>query len=67
MDGFGFAGGALSLVAVSENVTFRVDAPDGDAYVLRLHRPAITRSPSWTRSVPGPRRSQARGWQCPAA
>ncbi len=36
MDAFGLAGGALSLVAVSENVTFRVDGVDGDAYVLRL-------------------------------
>ena len=30
----------LAVVAVSENVTFKVnDARDGDAYVLRLHRP----------------------------
>ena len=38
----GLAGGTLSLVAVSENVTFRVDGIDGDAYVLRLHRPGLS-------------------------
>jgi Ser/Thr protein kinase RdoA (MazF antagonist) len=30
---------ALTLVAMTENVTFRVDGDDGAAYVLRLHRP----------------------------
>ncbi|MDA1004238.1 MAG: phosphotransferase [Chloroflexi bacterium] len=29
----------VRLVARSENVVFRVDAPDGHAYVLRIHRP----------------------------
>ncbi|MEJ0064990.1 MAG: phosphotransferase [Caulobacteraceae bacterium] len=42
----------LELVALSENVTFRVtDRHDGEAYVLRLHPAgAITRRRSWSRS-----------------
>lgn len=37
---FGLAGAKLSLVNVSENVTFRVHEPRSDqTYVLRLHRP----------------------------
>jgi Ser/Thr protein kinase RdoA (MazF antagonist) len=37
---FPIEAGRLSLVALSENVTFRVtDERDGAAYVLRLHRP----------------------------
>ncbi|MCW5745155.1 MAG: phosphotransferase [Alphaproteobacteria bacterium] len=37
---FPVAGGALRLVAVGENATFRVtDRQDGADYVLRLHRP----------------------------
>ena len=38
---------ALDLVAVAENVTFRVaDARDGAQYVFRLHRPGIIPSRS---------------------
>jgi len=29
----------LELVSLSENATFRVDAPDGGRYALRVHRP----------------------------
>src|SRR5215467_10854289 len=29
----------IELVAMSENVTYRVDPTDGASYVLRLHRP----------------------------
>jgi len=48
----------LELVALSENVTFRVtDAPSGDAYVLRLHRPGyhtlaeLNSERVWTRAL----------------
>ena len=59
MAAFGLAGGALSLVAVSENVTFRVDGVDGDAYVLRLHRPGyhtlaeLDSERAWTAALAG--------------
>ena len=59
MAAFGLAGGALSLVAVSENVTFRVDGVDGDAYVLRLHRPGyhtlaeLDSERTWTAALAG--------------
>lgn len=33
------AGGAATLINLSENHTFRVDAPDGGRYALRVHRP----------------------------
>ena len=48
----------LELVALSENVTFRVaDRADGRAYVLRLHRPgyhtlaALKSEPLWTQAL----------------
>lgn len=48
----------LTLVAVSENITFRVtDARDGAAYVLRLHRPCyhtlkeLNSEQIWTRAL----------------
>ena len=48
----------LKLVALSENVTFRVtDRRDGRAYVLRLHRPGyhsqaeLDSEPMWTRAL----------------
>ena len=59
MDAFGLAGRALSPVAVSENVTFRVDGLDGDAYVLRLHRPGyhtlaeLDSERAWTAALAG--------------
>ena len=59
MAAFGLAGGALSLVAVSENVTFRVNGTDGDAYVLRLHRPGyhtlaeLDSERAWTAALAG--------------
>ena len=59
MDAFGLAGSALSPVAVSENVTFRVDGLDGDAYVLRLHRPGyhslaeLDSERAWTAALAG--------------
>src|SRR4051812_4750400 len=38
--GFPIEPAELTLVSMSENVTYRVtDARDGSAYVLRLHRP----------------------------
>jgi len=67
MDAFGLARGALSLVAVSENVTFRVDAPDGDAYVLRLHRPGyhtlaeLDSERAWTAALAGAGMAVPRG------
>lgn len=37
---FGFQGSQITLVAVAENITFRVSSPgDGESFVLRLHRP----------------------------
>ena len=49
---------ALELVALSENVTFRVtDRPSGEAYVLRLHRPGyhtleeLNSERVWTRAL----------------
>jgi Ser/Thr protein kinase RdoA (MazF antagonist) len=33
------AGGSATLINQSENHTFRVDAPDGSRFVLRIHRP----------------------------
>ena len=59
MAAFGLAGGALSLVAVSENVTFRVNGTGGDAYVLRLHRPGyhtlaeLDSERAWTAALAG--------------
>ncbi len=59
MAAFGLTGGALSLVTVSENVTFRVDGTDGDAYVLRLHRPGyhtlaeLDSERAWTAALAG--------------
>src|SRR5580692_10014141 len=48
----------IELVALSENVTFRVtDRQDGAAYVLRLHRPgyhtpqALESERVWTRAL----------------
>ncbi|HLY78646.1 MAG TPA: hypothetical protein VKQ70_04690, partial [Caulobacteraceae bacterium] len=48
----------LELVALSENVTFRVtDRRDGAAYVLRLHRPGyhtlgeLNSERIWTRAL----------------
>lgn len=50
----------LALVAVSENITFRVtDTLDGAAYVLRLHRPGyhtleeLNSELMWTRALAG--------------
>ena len=50
--------GAIELVSLSENVTFRVtDQGDGGAYVLRLHRPgyhtheALDSERIWTRAL----------------
>jgi Ser/Thr protein kinase RdoA (MazF antagonist) len=55
---FGIPPAALQLAHVSENITFRVtDARDGDAYVLRLHRPGyhdldgLTSERIWTRAL----------------
>ena len=59
MAAFGLAGGELSLVTVSENVTFRVNGTDGDAYVLRLHRPGyhtlaeLDSERAWTAALAG--------------
>jgi Ser/Thr protein kinase RdoA (MazF antagonist) len=40
LPGWGLAPDAdLELVSLSENATFRVDAPDGGRYALRVHRP----------------------------
>ena len=33
------AGGAATLINLSENHTFRIDLPRGDRYILRVHRP----------------------------
>ncbi len=35
----GLAGAAVALLCHSENHTFRIDAPDGRVFTLRLHRP----------------------------
>src|SRR5262245_25988595 len=36
---YGLGGARLAALTNSENMTFRVDAPDGERYVLRIHRP----------------------------
>jgi Ser/Thr protein kinase RdoA (MazF antagonist) len=52
--------GEITLVSLSENVTFRViDMQDGNAYVLRLHRPGyhtldeLNSERMWTRALGG--------------
>ena len=39
LSAFGIQSPELTLVSVSENVTFRATAPDGERFVVRLHRP----------------------------
>ena len=39
LEAWGFQSARCELVSISENIVFRVDADDGRALVLRLHRP----------------------------
>ena len=54
---WGLDGAALALISRSENVVFRVDAEDGRAFALRVHRPGyhslaeLESEPIWTAAL----------------
>ena len=57
LDQWGIEPADLVEVSRSENIVFRVDAADGNRYVLRLHRPgyhsyrALVSEQTWTAAL----------------
>lgn len=57
LEAWGFQSAKCELVSVSENIVFRIDSDDGQALVLRLHRPGyhtleeLISERQWTRAL----------------